>query len=91
MTQRITAPAGPSGATWEMTRPTLALLGLMAWPDRDTVLVQLAVAIVLGWAWLSALAARLLTGLPEATRWINPPSAVAQGQPDQTGAGTPDG
>jgi hypothetical protein len=40
----------------------VALLGLMAWPDRDTVLVQLAVAIVLGWAWLSVLAARLLTG-----------------------------
>jgi Protein of unknown function (DUF998) len=37
------------------------LLGIMAWPDPDTVLVQLAVAIVLGWAWLSALAARLLT------------------------------
>jgi hypothetical protein len=40
----------------------VALLGLLAWPDRDTVLVQLAVAIVLGWAWLSALAARLLNG-----------------------------
>ena len=40
----------------------VALLGLMAWPDRDTVLVQLAVAIVLGWSWLSVLAARLLTG-----------------------------
>jgi hypothetical protein len=37
------------------------LLGIMAWPDPDTVLVQLAVVIVLGWAWLSALAARLLT------------------------------
>jgi Protein of unknown function (DUF998) len=44
----------------------VALLGLMAWPDRDTVLVQLAVAIVLGWAWLSVLAARLLRGLPDA-------------------------
>lgn len=43
----------------------VALLGLMAWPDRDTVLVQLAVAIVLGWAWLSVLAARLLRGLPD--------------------------
>jgi Protein of unknown function (DUF998) len=43
-----------------------ALLGLMAWPDRDTILVQLAVAIVLGWAWLSVLAARLLRGLPDA-------------------------
>jgi hypothetical protein len=40
----------------------VALLGLLAWPDRDTVVVQLAVAIVLGWAWLSVLAARLLTG-----------------------------
>jgi hypothetical protein len=45
----------------------VALLGLMAWPDRDTVLVQLAVAIVLGWAWLSVLAARLLTGLVNET------------------------
>jgi hypothetical membrane protein len=44
----------------------VALLGLMAWPDRDTLLVQLAVAIVLGWAWLSVLAARLLRGLPDA-------------------------
>jgi hypothetical protein len=40
----------------------VALLGLLAWPDQDTVLVQLAVAIVLGWAWLSVVAARLLTG-----------------------------
>jgi hypothetical protein len=69
----------------------VALLGLMAWPDRDTVLVQLAVAIVLGWAWLSVLAARLLTGLPEATSSINSSTAPAQGQPDQTGTGTPDG
>jgi Protein of unknown function (DUF998) len=69
----------------------VALLGLMAWPDRDTVLVQLAVAIVLGWAWLSALAARLLTRLPEATSSIDSSIASAQGQPDQTGTGTPDG
>jgi hypothetical protein len=40
----------------------VALLGLLAWPDQETVIVQLAVAIVLGWAWLSVLAARLLTG-----------------------------
>jgi Protein of unknown function (DUF998) len=45
----------------------VALLVLMAWPDRDTVIVQLAVAIVLGWAWLSVLAARLLTGLSDKT------------------------
>ena len=45
----------------------VALLGLMAWPDQDTVIVQLAVAIVLGWAWLSVLAARLLTGLSDET------------------------
>jgi Protein of unknown function (DUF998) len=44
----------------------VALLGLLAWPDQDTVIMQLAVAIVLGWAWLSALAARLLTGLSDA-------------------------
>jgi hypothetical protein len=69
----------------------VALLGLMAWPDRDTVLVQLAAAIVLGWAWLSVLAARLLTSLPEATSSINSSTAPAQGQPDQTGTGTPDG
>ena len=46
----------------------VALLGLLAWPDQDTVVVQLAVAIVLGWAWLSVLAARLLTGLSDETR-----------------------
>ena len=45
----------------------VALLGLMAWPDQDTVIVQLALAIVLGWAWLSVLAARLLTGLSDQT------------------------
>jgi hypothetical membrane protein len=45
----------------------VALLGLLAWPDPDTVIVQLALAIVLGWAWLSALAARLLTGLSDQT------------------------
>jgi hypothetical protein len=44
----------------------VALLGLTAWPDQDTVLVQLALAIVLGWAWISVLAARLLRGLPDA-------------------------
>jgi Protein of unknown function (DUF998) len=69
----------------------VALLGLMAWPDRDTVVAQLAVAIVLGWAWVSALAARLLTRLPEATSSINSSTAPAQGQPDQTETGTPDG
>ena len=45
----------------------VALLALMAWPDRDTIIVQLALAIVLGWAWLSVLAARLLTGLSDKT------------------------
>ena len=45
----------------------VALLGLMAWPDPDTVLVVLALAIVLGWAWLSVLAARLLTGPSDQT------------------------
>jgi hypothetical protein len=39
----------------------------MAWPDQDTVIVQLALAIVLGWTWLSVLAARLLTGLSDET------------------------
>jgi Protein of unknown function (DUF998) len=45
----------------------VALLGLMAWPDQDTVIVQLALAIALGWAWMSVLAARLLTGLSDET------------------------
>jgi Protein of unknown function (DUF998) len=45
----------------------VALLGIMAWPDQDTVSVQLAVAVVLGFAWASALAARLLTEPPDAT------------------------
>jgi hypothetical protein len=45
----------------------VALLALMAWPDQDTVIVQLALAIVLGWTWLSVLAARLLTGLSDET------------------------
>ena len=50
----------------------VALLGLLAWPDQDTVVVQLAVAIVLGWTWLSALAAQLLTGLSDQTRTRTP-------------------
>jgi Protein of unknown function (DUF998) len=41
----------------------VTLLGIMAWPDRDTVGVQQAVAVVVGFAWVSALAARLLTEL----------------------------
>jgi hypothetical protein len=45
----------------------VALLALMAWPDQDTVIVQLALAIVLGWTWLSVLAARLLTGPSDET------------------------
>jgi hypothetical protein len=61
----------------------VALLGLMAWPDQDTVIVQLAVAIVLGWAWISVMATRLLTGLPDATGPINSPITPAQGQPDE--------
>jgi hypothetical protein len=43
------------------------ILGIMAWSDQDTVSMQLAVAVVLGFAWVSALAARLLTGLTGAT------------------------
>ena len=66
----------------------VALLGLMAWPDRDTVLVQLAVAIVLAWAWLSVLAARLLTELPDATRSIDSPTTPAQAQPEPDEART---
>jgi hypothetical membrane protein len=46
----------------------LALLGIMAWPDQDTVSMQLAVAVVLGLAWVSVLAARLLTTLPHRSR-----------------------
>jgi hypothetical protein len=42
----------------------LALLGIMAWPDKDTVSVQLAVAVVLGLGWVAALAVRLLSRLP---------------------------
>jgi Protein of unknown function (DUF998) len=41
----------------------VAILGIMAWPDKDTVSVQLAVAVVLGLGWVAALAARLLTEL----------------------------
>ena len=42
----------------------VSLLGIMAWPDQDTVSVQLAVAVVLGFAWVAMLAARLLSELP---------------------------
>jgi hypothetical protein len=37
----------------------LACLALSAWPNQDTVSVRLAVAIVIGWAWVSVLATRL--------------------------------
>jgi hypothetical protein len=85
------AATGQRGWATYCVATGVALLGLMAWPDRDTILVQLAVAIVLGWAWLSALAARLLTRPPKATSSINSSTAAGQGQPDQTGTGTPDG
>jgi hypothetical protein len=57
---RRVAGLGQRGWATYCVATGVALLGLMAWPDRDTVLVQLAVAIVLGWAWLSVVAARLL-------------------------------
>jgi Protein of unknown function (DUF998) len=88
---RCFAALGQRGWATYCVATGVALLGLMAWPDRDTTIVQLAAAMVLGWAWLSALAARLLTRLPDATSSINSPSTPAQGQPDQTGTGTPDG
>jgi Protein of unknown function (DUF998) len=88
---RRVAGLGQRGWATYCVATGVALLGLMAWPDRDTVLVQLAAAIVLGWAWLSVLAARLLTRLPEATSSISSSTAPAQGQPDQTGTGTSDG
>jgi Protein of unknown function (DUF998) len=50
----------------------VALLGIMAWPDKSTASVQLAVAVVLGLGWVAALAARLLTGLPETTEQPRP-------------------
>jgi hypothetical protein len=88
---RRVAALGQRGWAAYCVATGVALLGLMAWPDRDTILVQLAVAIVLGWAWLSVLAARLLTRLPEATSSIDSSIASAQGQPDETGMGTRDG
>jgi len=39
--------------------------------NEDTVSVQLAIAVVLAWAWVSAMAARLLTGLPGVRASIN--------------------
>jgi Protein of unknown function (DUF998) len=38
----------------------VACLALSAWPNQDTVSVRLALAVVIGWAWMSVLAARLL-------------------------------
>ncbi len=44
----------------------VACLVLSAWPGQDGLSVRLAVAMVIGWAWVSVLAARLLTD-PAAT------------------------
>jgi hypothetical membrane protein len=46
----------------------VAMLGLMAWPEQDTVSVQLAIAVVLAAGWVTAMAARLLTELRSAPR-----------------------
>ena len=64
---RRLAALGQRGWATYCVATGVALLGLLAWPDQDTVTVQLAVAIVLGWAWLSVLAARLLTGPSDET------------------------
>ena len=38
----------------------VAALALSAWPNQATVSVRLAVAVVIGWTWVSVLATRLL-------------------------------
>jgi hypothetical membrane protein len=38
-------------------------VALVAWPDNDAVNLALGVGVVLGWAWVSALSARLRAGL----------------------------
>jgi len=45
----------------------VACLALSAWPGQDGLSVRLAVALLFGWAWVSALATRLLTELPDRT------------------------
>jgi hypothetical protein len=48
-----------------------ASFALAAWPSQAGVNVGLVVAVVLGWGWASAMAARLMTALTGATRSIN--------------------
>jgi len=56
------APIGQRAWATYCLATGVAVLGIMAWPDTDTLSVQLAVAIVLGLAWVGMLAARLLIG-----------------------------
>jgi len=59
------AALGQRGWATHCLTTGVALLGLMAWPDQDTIIVQLALAIVLGWTWMSVVAARMMTGLSD--------------------------
>jgi Protein of unknown function (DUF998) len=49
----------------------VACLALTAWPGQNGLSVRLAVALAIGWAWVSVLAARLLTELAGATGSID--------------------
>ena len=49
----------------------VACLALTAWPGQNGLSVRLAVAMAIGWAWVSVLAARLLTELAGATGSID--------------------
>jgi Protein of unknown function (DUF998) len=54
------AASGHRGWAAYSAATAVACLALSAWPDQDTVSVRLAVAVAIGWAWVSVLAARLL-------------------------------
>jgi len=60
------AALGQRGWAASSAATGVACLALTAWPGQDGLSVRLAVAMVIGWAWVSVLAARLLAD-PAAT------------------------
>jgi Protein of unknown function (DUF998) len=57
---RRSAGLGQRGWATYSAATGLACLALGAWPVQETVSVRLALAVVIGWAWMSVLAARLM-------------------------------
>jgi Protein of unknown function (DUF998) len=73
------AASGHRGWVAYSLTTAVACLALSAWPDQDTVSVRLAVAVVIGWAWVSILAARLLADPAAITGSVAPEIQAEEG------------